>query len=230
MVCSKCGAELKEGAKFCVTCGTPVAEAPATETVNPAPAAAPQQSAQPTDVKKTVNDAADKLTEAVNKATKKEFKKPVVLGVCAAAVVLVLVILISIIANVAGGAYKKPINNLAKGINKENDKKIATCFAPNKCFDGDYDDIADSYKGLENVKFKIYDKHKVNKADREKYIERSQLAKWVDEDTDDIKLSQCYKVIVHMEYEYSDNKSCVATELVVGKYKGTWYILSGGIF
>lgn len=33
--CSKCGAVLADGAKFCVECGTPVAEAPATEAATP---------------------------------------------------------------------------------------------------------------------------------------------------------------------------------------------------
>ena len=78
MVCSKCGAELKDGAKFCVNCGTPVEETPVNEApVGAAPAqeAAPQKAAEPVDVKKTVNEAADKLTAAVNKATKQNFKK-----------------------------------------------------------------------------------------------------------------------------------------------------------
>lgn len=113
MVCSKCGAELKDGAKFCVNCGTPVEETPVNEApveaapvqeASPAQEAAPQKAAEPVDVKKTVNEAADKLTAAVNKATKQNFKKPVVLGVAAAAVVLVLVIIIGIIAGVAGNA------------------------------------------------------------------------------------------------------------------------------
>ena len=234
MVCSKCGAELKDGAKFCVNCGTPVEETPVNEApVGAAPVqeaasaqeAAPQKAAEPVDVKKTVNEAADKLTAAVNKATKQNFKKPVVLGVAAAAVVLVLVIIIGIIAGVAGNAYKKPINNLAKGINKQNGKTIASAFAPTKLWDeDDFEDYEDTYEKMDKVKIEIYDKHSVSRSERSDYADSSILEKIAD---DDIKFSDVYKVTVHISYEYNGDERCGATELVVGKYKGKWYLVSG---
>lgn len=228
MNCSKCGAQLADGAKFCVTCGTPVAETPVTPVAPQAAQAAPQQAKPATDVKGTLNGVADKLTDSVNKATKKNFKKPAVLGVCCGAVVLVVVLLIVIIANIAGGAYKKPIKNFAAGIKSGSEKKIACALAPKKALDGDYD-VADSFIDEDIQKFdaKILYKHKVtSKDDREDYIENSYLARVVDEDADDIKIKDMYKVVVHFDVKEDGEKSCSTMEMVVGKYKGSWYILS----
>lgn len=225
MNCSKCGAPLADGAKFCVSCGTPVQDTP----VNPAPQAAqeqaPQQQKAAVDVKETVNNAADKLTEAVNKATKKNFSKNTVIGAVAGLAALVVLLLVIIIASIAGNAYKSPIKNFASGMKSGSEKKIATCFANKKDLDGDYDFVENFINDdLTRCDVKIYGKHKVtDKDEKEEIIERSFLNKFAE---DDVKISKMYKVICHFDLKVDGEKECNTMEITVGKYKGKWYILS----
>ena len=236
-ICSKCGANVPDGSNFCVACGTPVAPAPQPQAqpFNGQPQNFQQAQAKPqmnfNDVKKQASEGADKLTDAVNKATKQNFGKPVVIGVCAALVVVVIAIIITILAHAIGGGYAKPIKKFAKALDKNKYTYMVDAMVPSKYQNTDaksnIKDYVERYEDYESYEIEVYDAHEVDEDEALDYSEEysDDLQSLCDDDDIDIEFSKVMKVTCHVSYEDEDgDEYCYATEFVVGKYKGKWYL------
>ena len=108
--CPKCNAELSEGAKFCMNCGSPVVTAPAEAQPVAAPVEAQpvaQPAAQPVaaPVETPVEAKPEVKTEEKPKAKKKSPLKPILFGVLA--LVVIAAIAVAIILFTGGGAKGK---------------------------------------------------------------------------------------------------------------------------
>lgn len=117
MVCKKCGKELPEGTKFCVSCGAPCEEASAPQTAAPQAEAAPETSAASAGSATPETSAAPEAS-AVSAKQKRAFNNNKRIGIIAVAVIAV-VLLIVIIALAGKSSYKDPLKDIQKMINKQ---------------------------------------------------------------------------------------------------------------
>lgn len=83
MYCSKCGAELREGASFCSRCGSPVKDRHISH--NTAAPEKPASQTAPDRLRSTAKAAASRGMKALEKAAVSELKKAVVKTVTASA-------------------------------------------------------------------------------------------------------------------------------------------------
>lgn len=101
MFCSKCGAEVKDGHKFCMNCGAPVVAPKVMPTSNPMPTAAPQskaaQKAEPKAKKqKTPKTPKMEISAANEESPKKKSKATTIVLIIVAAVIVVAIVLIAL--------------------------------------------------------------------------------------------------------------------------------------
>lgn len=183
--CSKCGAKLEDGTKFCGTCGAEQ-EAPLVQEEAPAAQAeAPKAEA----------------AEAAKGAKTVDKNKMVGLIAFAAVAVVVIVLVAVLFSNIFGGGYKKPLKTVKKAINSQTTDVDDFFGAVPKFVGAAYDDalalvkdidkdmvkeledgieegLDTMYEGLEdtygkNVKltYKITDKEKLDKDECEELAE-----------------------------------------------------------
>lgn len=134
MVCKKCGKELPEGTKFCVSCGAPCEEAAAPQTAAPQAEAAPAASAAPETSAASAGSATPETSAAsAGSATPETSAAPEASAVPAKqkpalnnkrigiiAVAAIAVVLLIVICSLAGrSSYKDPLKDLQKLINKQ---------------------------------------------------------------------------------------------------------------
>jgi len=100
MFCSKCGAEIKEGHKFCMNCGAPVVVPTATRAATPRPAATPNPQKEQKSEPKAKKQKAPKAPKQQKQVEKAEAPKPkkgkagtVVLIIVAAFIVVAIVLI-----------------------------------------------------------------------------------------------------------------------------------------
>ena len=168
--CTSCGAPLNENAEFCTACGA--AQAPASKPQDGAQApaeqggmnmnnfteaagAAAQNAAEK--VKNTFGDVSvDSLKGAMNvdsiKNVGKTKDKNVIIVLCAAVVLLILIIIIAVSA--LGGGYKKPVDNLLKGISNADGKTVLKAF-PEFYVDSIEDQMDDAAKDKKKYKERL---------------------------------------------------------------------------
>ena len=105
MFCKNCGTQLKEGAKFCPKCGTPVTPMPGAGQAGPGAGQPPHQG------------------PAAGKAS----KIPIF---AIGAIVILVVAVILIFRACAGGGYEKPIKNFMQGMEDLDADKMLSAFPP----------------------------------------------------------------------------------------------------
>lgn len=209
--CENCGSELKDTDKVCPNCGAAV-------------------------VKATKKDVKVENTQAKAEPTEKKnnTKMFAIIGGAAAAVVALLVIILLL----CGGSYKKPIDNICKGMEKANAKTYLKALP--EVMKEDYEDkidndflekqlekLEDEYGKNIKISYKILDKEKIDKDDLEDMQERL-------EDKYDskkkCKITDGYKLTVKLTIKGKDEKESDSTTINVYKVGGKWCVLSGSIF
>lgn len=167
-------------------------------------------------------------------------KNLVIIGAAAAAVIVI----IAIIAGIAGGAYKKPIKNMAKGFEEEDFDLLFSAYSPMMIdaledLSGGYLDIEkylenefeEEFENLEDecgkdfkVKVEFKDKEKLSRDEIEEWCEELEEDENIEYDADDIK--KLYVVDVEMVAEGDDGKEDVEDgEFYVAKTDDGWGIL-----
>lgn len=156
--------------------------------------------------------------------------------VVGAALVIALILIISIISSIAGGGYKKPINEFEKALNKCDGERLAECMMTKDMLkeaeDEDFDELDEMLEMLvefaeeeygDDVKFtiKVDDKEKLDKDDLED-IEES----YEDMYDEKIKVKKGYEVTAEMTVKGDDGKDSEDIELTVIKVKGEGWLLT----
>ncbi|MFT3950514.1 MAG: zinc ribbon domain-containing protein [Oscillospiraceae bacterium] len=226
--CTSCGASLSDEAGFCTNCG---AKSPQTAPAQPAFQTAPAMNQ---------NTPISNITAALGtpvdfiKARLKNMNKNVCVGICAVvAGVLVIILLLSIL----GGAYKKPIRNMVKGMDQQDFDKYLSAFA-----DDEQDSIKDSVDDEDDymkdqmdiyedivgndvdISYDILDKTKLDKDQLDDY-EDSYKSRY-DEKTD---ITKGYDVCVKVTIKGDDEKRVNYRDVTVLKIDGKWCVYSGGL-
>ena len=205
--CENCGAEMDDNQVVCPNCGNGA------------------EVAQETTTTQTVNT---NTTSTSTSSDKKDTIKKV--GIIAGAVAVVVVI-ISIIASIIGSGYKKPIENIVKGMNKGDSdiylKAYPDFLKMNKTVDDDYlkkmkkeDEDDDNYG--DNVKYsvKFLKKTKYDKKDLEYVVD------YVKEKYDEkVKITAGYKVKVEKRTKGKKDFDYGTSDYNVYKVDGKWYVL-----
>ncbi len=126
MFCRNCGAQLKEGAKFCPKCGTPVTQTQST--------AGQQYDVQPG------QDLREGPGLSGAAGVKKTKKAPAF--AIGAVIILVIAVILIVRACAGGGGYEKPIRNLMEGIENRDIDQLLKAF-PDEMFEDDNENERD---------------------------------------------------------------------------------------
>lgn len=181
-------------------------------------------------------------TEQFNPQPTDDKKKLIVMG---GAAVVAIIVVIAIIAGIAGGAYKKPIKNLAKGF-EEGDEDLIIAAYSSMFYDavdeasGGYldaeemieEEAKDEFDAIEEECGKDYkvtvefgDKEKLKKDDIEDFVDEMEEDYGFEFDADEIKA--LYEVDVEINAEGDDGDYEVLDGTVyVAKVDGEWGIIS----
>ena len=225
--CTKCGATLDDNAAFCTTCGTKfnvAASAPAKDDSNA-----------------TILDKfkANANAEGLKKLqANPKFTMYVGIGAAAIAAIIILVLVFSLF----GGAWKKPIENYYKGIEKKDGEIFMSAYhelqlkSEKKKYDwsaseqekeykssakGIYSYLKEEYGNGIKLSVKYEDKEKIDKDDLKDYEEFLQL-KW---DKKSLEVTKGYEVEGIVKVKGDDDKDELDFDYVVLKIDGDWAIV-----
>lgn len=156
--------------------------------------------------------------------------------VLVAALVIILVIIISLVSSIAGGGYKKPVNDFEKALNKADGELLAECMYGDDMLDeldkDDYEDLSTTIEWLvelceeevgDDVKFtiKIEDKEKISKSElkdiEETYSESYDM---------DVEVKKGYVLEGTFKIKGDDDKEEEDIKLTVVKLKGDGWKIS----
>lgn len=201
--CENCGAEMEDNQTVCPKCANG-AEA---EKVEETTATAEEVKSNPTSSNKS-----------------ETIKKVGIIGGIAAAVVII----IAIIASIIGSGWKKPIKNYVAGMNKCDSEKYLSAFPDFLKMKTTDSDLKDSKKNDEktygdNVKYsaKILKKEKISKDDLnnvQEYINKKY-------DTN-VKVKKGYKVKIEEKTKGKDDYAYGTSTRYVYKIDGKWKMLN----
>ena len=230
-VCSKCGNVVADTASFCPKCGnkvTPVVNQAAPNfTAQPQPQpnqafnqqqpgfGAPVQNAP----KKNFKESFDKFIEKLP-VNKKQFA---IIAGALCAVIVFLILLFGVILRTPG--YEKPIKLVEKGVNKNDYTTFSKAFVPkNLTMSADLvEDIsgvdASDLFSMSNYSIKIVNKQKLSDYELTQYNYNSELASY------GVTFTKGYKLYVSQTGAYKGNMNQSYDTFIVGKYKGSWYII-----
>lgn len=213
--CTKCGRELTVGAKFCPGCGAPIPGG----TVNPEPV--PPQGGMP--AYGGMQGASGGMyapmgAPAGAPAAKAKSKIPVV----AAGAAVIILVLFVIVRLMSGGGYKKPIENLERGLNKQDVKLISSAFASGEIPDSEILDIFEGLGGFVDYKVEIdiIGEQKIPKQDIE-YVLSEEY------DVDEVyakSASAAYALDLNMSISMGDYSDSDTETIPVAKINGKWVI------
>lgn len=213
--CTKCGRELTAGNKFCPGCGAPV---PA-DTVNQG--TVPTQGGMPaySEMQGSAGGISSPMGYSAGIPAAKAKSKIPVLAAGAAVIIIVLFIVVKLMS---GGGYKKPIENLEKGLNKQDVKLITSAFAGGEIPDSE---IVDLFEGIGSfvdykVEIDIIGEQKIPKADIE-YVLSEEY------DVDEIyakSASAAYVLDIAMSISMGDYSDSETDKIPVAKINGKWVI------
>lgn len=228
-VCSKCGNVVADTASFCPKCGnkvTPVVNQAAPNfTAQPQPNqafnqqqpgfGAPVQNAP----KKSFKESFDKFIEKLP-VNKKQFA---IIAGALCAVIVFLIVLFGVILRTPG--YEKPLKLAEKGINKNDYTTFSKAFVPKNLTMSA--DLVEDVSGLDasdlfyvtNYSLKIVNKQKLSDYELTQYNYSSELASY------GVTFTKGYKLYVSQTGAYKGNMNQSYDTFIVGKYKGSWYII-----
>lgn len=200
--CSKCGNELKEGARFCSVCGNPVKQI---------------QSGQ---------SAATAETNEERQGSAVPVKKNRNLWLLAipAAILIILLVIFGVKA-VLSPAYLKPVKYMEKAFNKQ-DIDLMKKALPDEYAAWMTDDLEDDMFDLDSdykIKIKVTDKEKIAKKDLEEILIDDYYV--LDSIAEDAKAG--YILEAEATLKQDGEKDTQDITLVVVKVDGKWVIVSG---
>ena len=200
--CSKCGNELKEGARFCSVCGNPVKQI---------------QSGQ---------RAATAETNEERQGSAVPVKKNKNLWLLAIpAVILIILLAIFGVKAVLSPAYLKPVKYMEKAFNKQ-DIDLLKKAVPDEYAAWMTDDLEDDMFDLDSdykIKIKVTDKEKIAKKDLEETLIDDYYV--LDSIAEDAKAG--YILEAEATLKQDGEKDTQDITLVVVKVDGKWVIVSG---
>ena len=204
--CENCGAEIDDNQVVCPNCGNGAEEIKAEE---------------------VKTEATQTTTSTSSTAKSNNVKTYAIIGGIAAAVVVLIAIIISIVS----GGWKKPIDNYFKGMEKGNLKTYQKAFPDfyNDKVDLDDDDMDKMHDSLEDeygekikITYKITKKENIKKDDLKKVEEY--ISKVYDED---VKVSAGKEVKVKATIKGKDDEDTDTQKMYVYKINGKWKLLNG---
>ena len=200
--CSKCGNELKEGARFCSVCGNPVKQI---------------QSGQSAAIAET-NEERQGSAVPVKK------NKNLWLLAIPAAILIILLAIFGVKA-VLSPAYLKPVKYMEKAFNKQ-DIDLLKKAVPDEYAAWMTDDLEDDMFDLDSdykIKIKVTDKEKIAKKDLEETLIDDYYV--LDSIAEDAKAG--YILEAEATLKQDGEKDTQDITLVVVKVDGKWVIVSG---
>jgi len=209
--CTKCGRELTAGIKFCPGCGAPIPGG----TVNPEPAPSQDRMSAYGGMQKAAGDMYAPMGAPAAKA------KPRIPFLAAGAAVIIIALFI-VVRLMSGGGYKKPIENLEKGMNKQDVKLISSAFASGEVPDSEILDIFEELGGFVDYKVEIdiIGEQKIPKQDIE-YVLSEEY------DVDEVyasSASAAYALDLNMSISMGDYSDSDTETIPVAKINGKWVI------
>jgi len=168
--------------------------------------------------------------------------KKLFIGAVTVGAFFLFIIAIVLIVALAGGGYKRPIDNMVKGIQRGSWKTFSKAFpedmveAMEKAWrlggiDGDefieqaVEETEDTYGKNFKITYKILDKDELSEDDLDDLKDSLEIF-GVDGD----KIKKAYELEIEMTYKGKKDKDTEEETLIVGKIGGKWYIIDGGWF
>lgn len=209
--CENCGSELKDTENVCPNCG----------------AAVEQTTKQDVKIETNTTNESTPNNNGANNT-----KKFALIGGIGAAVLIVLVL---ILALAFGGGYKKPIDNMLKGMEKTNAKTFLKAFPEvmqedleekidNESLEELLEEFEDEYGKNIKMSYKILDKEKIEKEDLEDLQEK--LEDQYEDSKKKVKVTAGYKLTLKLTIKGKDDKETNSTTLNVYKIGGKWCLAS----
>ena len=221
--CSKCGNELKEGARFCSVCGNPVKQVQSAQSA--ATAAGTNEERQGVSSQQqgfTVQDMQYQQM-AGSAAPVKENKNLWMIAIPVA--ILVFLLVIFGIKGILSPAYLKPVKYMEKAINQQ-DTNLLKKAVPYEYAAWMTDDIVDYMFDLDSdykITIKVTDKEKIAKKDLEETLIDDYYV--LDSIAEDAKAG--YILEAEATLKQDGEKDTQDITLVVVKVDGKWVIVSG---
>ena len=207
--CSKCGNELKEGARFCSVCGNPVKQV---------------QSAQ-SEATAGTNEERQGVSSQQQGFTAQDMQYQQMAGSAAPVKILVILLVIFGIKAVLSPAYLKPVKYMEKAFNKQ-DIDLMKKAVPDEYAAWMTDDIVDYMFDLDSdykITIKVTDKEKIAKKDLEETLIDDYYV--LDSIAEDAKAG--YILEAEATLKQDGEKDTQDITLVVVKVDGKWVIVSG---
>lgn len=232
-VCSKCGNVVADTASFCPKCGnkvTPVVNQAAPNfTAQPQPQPQPNQAfnqQQPGFGAPVQNAPKKNFKESFNKFVEKlpvNKKQLAIIAGAVCAVIVFLIVLFGVVLRTPG--YEKPLKIVEKSVNKNDFSSLSKAFVP-KSLSSNYD-LVENISGVDasdlllmtNYSLKVINKQKLSDYELAQYNYNSYLASY------GVTFTQGYKLYVQETGAYKGTMDQNYDTFVVGKYKGSWYII-----
>ena len=221
--CSKCGNELKEGARFCSVCGNPVKQVQSAQSA--ATAAGTNEERQGVSSQQQGFTAQNMQYQqmAGSAAPVKGNKKLWMIAIPVA--ILVFLLVIFGIKGILSPAYLKPVKYMEKAINQQ-DINLLKKAVPDEYAKWMTDDLEDDMFDLDSdykIKIKVTDKEKIAKKDLEETLIDDYYV--LDSIAEDAKAG--YILEAEATLKQDGEKDTQDITLVVVKVDGKWVIVSG---
>lgn len=220
--CSKCGNELKEGARFCSVCGTPVKQIQSGQSAATAETNEERQGASSVQQGFTAQDM--QYQQMAGSAVPVKKNKNLWLLAIPAAILIILLAIFGVKA-VLSPAYLKPVKYMEKAFNKQ-DIDLMKKALPDEYAEWMTDDLEDDMFDLDSdykIKIKVTDKEKIAKKDLEETLIDDYYV--LDSIAEDAKAG--YILEAEATLKQDGEKDTQDITLVVVKVDGKWVIVSG---
>ena len=220
--CSKCGNELKEGARFCSVCGNPVKQIQSGQSAATAETNEERQRAPSLQQGFTAQEMQYQQMAGSAVPVKKN-KNLWLLAI--PAVILIILLAIFGVKAVLSPAYLKPVKYMEKAFNKQ-DIDLLKKAVPDEYAEWMTDDLEDDMFDLDSdykIKIKVTDKEKIAKKDLEETLIDDYYV--LDSIAEDAKAG--YILEAEATLKQDGEKDTQDITLVVVKVDGKWVIVSG---
>ena len=220
--CSKCGNELKEGARFCSVCGNPVKQVQSAQSEATAGTNEERQGVSSQQQGFTAQDM--QYQQMAGSAAPVKKNKNLWLLAIPAAILVILLVIFGIKA-VLSPAYLKPVKYMEKAFNKQ-DINLMKKAVPDEYAEWMTDDIVDYMFDLDSdykITIKVTDKEKIAKKDLEETLIDDYYV--LDSIAEDAKAG--YILEAEATLKQDGEKDTQDITLVVVKVDGKWVIVAG---